>query len=377
MIRKFTTLFILAVFVWLIWSFSGRNTPLLEPNSYISVVEEINPSDSLSRNIIGIQPYMEVSDYFSQVIFKEKIRQYLVTANSIAFIKKSTLVIYPENIGTWLLLLNEKHNLAEKKTLNEVMRTIAFSNAFDFFLGYIKTGDESNTEFSSIIRMKAKSMAKAYFETFSDLAIETNAYIVAGSILLPDPSVDDGEINLNLSGPLYNASFLFGPDGKVVGNPILKSFPNSTEASYTSAGDPNTLQVFDLPIGKTFILPFNDSWQSDAYENAINDSAEIIIGSSFFPGNHTLHSKWTGYDGEINPENLDFGDIDKLSNKEAWEKYSLPKQIKSTKANVGFNVFFRGDLWDLGPAGQPLVVLNHKILPITPAGKGGVWSFNF
>ncbi|MEB2779838.1 nitrilase-related carbon-nitrogen hydrolase [Algoriphagus sp. C2-6-M1] len=377
MIRKFITLVTLAVFLWLLWSFSGRNTPLNEPKSYISVIEEINPSDSLKRNIVGIQPYMEVSDYFSQIIFKEKIRQYLVAANGKSFIKKNTLVIYPEHIGTWLLLLDEKHNLAEKKTLSEAMRIIAFSNAFDFFLGYLKTSDEANTEISSIIRMKAKSMLRVYFETFRDLAIETGTHIVAGSILLPEPSVVDGEIYLKLDGPLYNASFLFGPDGKVVGTPILKSFPNSTEDSYTSAGDPTKSQVFDLPFGRTVIMLCDDSWHNQTYENAINDAAEIIVGSSFYAGNQTMNSKWTGYDGKTSPKNLDLEDVGKLSTKEAWEKYSLPEQIKHTKADVAFNVFFRGDLWDLGPAGQPLVVLNNKSLPITPAGKGGIWSLNY
>lgn len=375
MIRKFITLFILAVFVWLIWSFSGRNTPLTEPKSYISVVEEINPSDSLSRNIIGIQPYMEVSDYFNQIIFKDKIRQYLVAANGKAFIKENTLVIYPEYIGTWLLLLGEKRNLDEKNTLQEAMSTIVYSNAFDFFLGYLKTGDETNTEFSSIFRMKAKSMLEAYYKTFSELSIETNSYIVAGSIVLPEPRVVDGNIYLELDGPLYNASFLFGPDGKVIGNPILKAFLNSTEDSYTSAGDPKISQVFELPFGNISIMLCNDSWHSQTYENAINDSAEIILVSC--SGNHTMNSEWIGYDGKEIPENLDLEDIGRLTNLEAWEKYGFPAQIKSTKSSVGFNVFFRGNFWELESEGQPIAVLNNNILPVIPAGRGGVWSMNF
>ncbi|SFT86777.1 hypothetical protein SAMN04489724_2441 [Algoriphagus locisalis] len=377
MTRRIITLFILTVFVWLIWSFSGRNTPLQEPRNYLSVVQEINPSDSLSRNIVGIQPFMEVSDYFNQVIFKGKIRSYLVAATGKAFIKKNTIIVYPENIGTWLFLLNEIHSLSKKQTFNEVMKIIAFSNAFDFFLGYLKTGDETNKDVSSIIRMKAKAMVKAYSETFRELAIETNTYILAGSILLPEPKVVDGDIYLNLSGPLYNASFLFGPDGKIIGNPILKSFLNSTEEAYTSSGDPKNLQVFDLPFGKTCIIPFNDSWHPMAYENAINDSAEIILSTSFFLGNQTEHSLWKGYDGISSPENIDLDDVGKLSNKDAWEKYSLPKAMKETKAQVGMNVFFRGDFWDLGPSGQPIVVLNNQVLPVIPAGKGGVWSLNF
>lgn len=377
MIRKFITLFILAVFIWLIWSFSGRNTPLLEPTSYISVVEEINPSDSLTRNIIGIQPYMEVSDYFNQVSFKDKIRQYLVAASDKEFIKEHTLVVYPEYIGTWLLLLEEKHNLAEKETLKEVISTMIYSNAFDYFLGYLKTGDEENTEVSSIFRMKAKVMLKAYYETFSELSIETNTYIVAGSIVLPEPRVVDGEIYLKLNGPLYNASFIFGPDGKVVGDPILKAFPNANELPYTAAADPKNSTVFELPFGKTTVLLCNDSWHQEAYKNAIIDSAEIIIVSSFCTSNHSMTSKWSGYDGKESSLNFEMGDVGEITTVEAWEKYSLPAHIQNTKAHVGMNVFFRGDLWDLGSDGQPIALLNNTILPVTPAGKAGVWSLNF
>lgn len=377
MIRRIITLFTLTVFVWLVWSFSGRNTPLEEPESHMSVVQEINPSDSLTRNIVGIQPYMEVSDYFNQVIFKQKIRKYLVAATGNSFIQKNTIIVYPEHIGTWLFLLEEKHNLAEKNTLNEATRIIAVSNAFDFFLGYIKTGDETNKEISSIIRMKAKSMARAYSETFQDLAIETKTYILAGSILLPEPKVVDGEIIVKLGGPLYNASFLFGPDGKVVGSPILKTHLSSTEEEFTSPGAQENMQVFDLPFGKTCIIPFNDSCHPQSFEKTNAESAEIILSTSFFAGNQSMYSKWIGYDGKNGPDNIDSEDVGILSNKEAWEKYCLPQGIKNTQANVGFNVFFKGDFWDLNPSGQPIVVLNDQVLSVIPAGKGGIWSLNF
>ncbi|PZX52752.1 hypothetical protein LV84_03362 [Algoriphagus ratkowskyi] len=377
MIRKFITLLILAVFIWLIWSFSGRNTPLPESESHISVIEEINPSDTLSRNIIGIQPYMDVSDYFNQANFKFKIRQYLVAARDKDLIKKNTLVVYPEYIGTWLFLLEEKHNLAEKETINDVISTIIYSNAFDYFLGYLKTGKEENKEMSSIFRMKAKKMLQAYYETFSELSIETNSYIAAGSIILPEPSVVEGKIYLKLNGPLYNASFLFGPDGKVIGEPILKAFPNGNELPYTVAADTNLAPVFELPFGKTAILLSDDSWHEEAYINANKDSAEIIIVSSFSSGDYSMTSKRSGFDRKVNPLKFETGEIGEVKNQEAWEKYGLPSQIKNTKATVGMSVFFRGDLWNLNSIGQPIALLNNKTLSVTSTGKAGIWSLNF
>jgi predicted amidohydrolase len=377
MIRKLSTLIILTVFIWLIWSFSGRNTPLSEATSYLSITKEINPSDTLSRNIVGIQPFMEVSDYFNQVIFKDKLRQYLVAANTQEFIKENTLVVYPEYIGTWLLLLGEKRNLAEKETFEEAINIMIYSNAFDYFLGYLKTGEEENIRVSSIFRMKAKVMLTAYYETFSELAIETSTYIVAGSIVLPEPRVVDGEIYLKLNGPLYNASFLFGPNGKVVGNPILKAFPDTIEDQFTTAADPKNSPIFELPFGKTAIMMYNDSWQKEAYTNAIDEAAEIIVVSSFCRDDQAMTAKWSGYDGKVTPENVSISDVGELTNLEAWEKYGLPAQIKDTKATVGLNVFFQGKMWDLGSSGQPMAIINNMILPLTPAEQAGVWSLNF
>ncbi|MCE7056988.1 hypothetical protein LZF95_20075 [Algoriphagus sp. AGSA1] len=377
MVRNFITLITLAVFVWLVWSFSGRNTPLKSPDGYISVVEEINLADTLSRNILGVQPYMEVSDYFNQAVFKEKLKKYIIASSAKGLIRKNTLIVYPESIGTWLFLINEKHNLAEKKQLHKVLRAIAFSNAFDFLLGYIKTGDESNKEFSSIIRMKAKSMAKAYFETFGELAIETNSYLLAGSIVLPGPKVMNGEIYVDLNGSLRNASFLFGPDGKVVGDPIFKTFPHSAESTYFSFPDSADSQVFNLPFAKTAVILGYDSWFDQAYESAKSNDAEVIINPSFLSGNHSLLSKWQDFDGIHEPKNLDPADAGVLTIKDAWEKYSLPTQLKDMKSKVGLTVFFNGNLWDMGKGGHPIVVYNDEILPSIPAGKGGIWSLNY
>lgn len=225
--------------------------------------------------------------------------------------------------------------------------------------------------------MKAKSMVEAYTETFKELSIEFNSYILAGSIVLPEPRIVDGGIYINLNGPLYNASFLFGPDGKVVGEPILKSFLNSSEESFATAADPTNYPVFNLPFGKTSVLLYNDSWHNETYRNTKEYGAEIILVPSSFIGDYTMHSTWIGYDGIADSLSFDMKDIGKLTNLEAFEKYGLPSQIKETKAIVGMNVFLRGDLWEMSFFGQPIAVLNNTILPVTPGGKGGVWSLNF
>lgn len=375
--RHLISLFILLVFIWLIWSYSGRNMPLSEAVAHISVVQEINPSDSLNRNVVGIQPYMEVSDYFTQAKFKDKLRLYLIDADREEFLGGNTIVLFPEYIGTWLVLEGEKHILAKKETMKEAMTTMVWSNLFDFSLAYLKTSKETDRAASAIFRMKAKAMANSYFRTFSELAKESKIHIAAGSIILPDPDVVDGKIYVNPKGPLYNAAFVFGPDGKVIGDPILKAFPIESEILFLTAGIPVEIPTFDLPFAKTSVLVCADSWYPDAYQSANTQNAELILVPSFCTGDGAMDILWKGYNGNPEPDGTDLNDIDKLTEREAWVKYALPGQIRKTRAQAGLNVFLRGNLWDMGADGQPLAIFQNTLLQVTPADSAGIWSLNF
>jgi len=365
MIKKFITLIIFAIFIWLIWSYSGRNMPLPEAQSQISVIEEINPSDSLTRNIVGIQPYMVVTDYFNASIYEEKIRQYFMAAVNNKFIKKNTVTVYPEYIGTWLLLLGEKHMIADQSTLKGALNTILLSNVFDYLLGYIKTGEEENKEASAIFRMKAKAMLKVYQETFGRLAEDTESYIVAGSIILPDPTVVDGIIYVELNGPLYNTSFIFGPDGKVVGEPIRKVFPGNDEADLLTAGSKDNFQVFDLPIGKTTVLVCTDSQGTSEYKSLIDRSTEVVLVASYCNGEHALSSKW-GTDPD-----------EHLQKKIISNSHGSTNLLELPPNQVGINVFLHGSLWDLHYDGISAAIYKGENLPLSPSDKGGIWSLNF
>lgn len=370
-------LLLLLVAVWLIWAYSGRNHSLESPVDYISIIQEINPSDSLHRNVVGIQPYMEVRDYFSQEIFSQKMHLYLSAAQKKGFLKENTVVLLPEYIGTWLVLAGEKHIISEKSTLVEALTTMVFSNPLGFATAFFKTGEETDKAASAIFRMKAAEMAESYHKTFSALSKEFKTYLVAGSIILPEPSLLNGKIQINPKGPLFNVSFVFDPDGNIIGEPILKAFPIESENPFLTAGSTQKIPVFELPFAKTSILICADSWYPEAYQNTINQEAELILVPSFCTGNGAMMAPWMGYSGNEAPHGTDLKDILQLTEGQAWIKYALPGQIKKTKVQVGMNVFLRGNLWDMGADGQPFALFNQELLTISPADSAGIWSLNF
>ncbi|MBN3583255.1 hypothetical protein JYB64_12720 [Algoriphagus aestuarii] len=375
MLKRFISFLIFTVFVWLIWSYSGRNMPLPEPQTFLSVSEEVNLSDSLKRNVVGIQPYMLVTDFFDPILYKEKLRQYLSAANSSGFIRKNTTVVFPQYIGTWLVLADEKHVIAEEKTLNNAFKTLIFSNVFDYFLGYIKTGNEKNVPASAILRMKSKQMASVYYSTFSELAKEFQTYIVAGSIILPGPYVSDGELFLGTGKDLYNASFIFGPDGKIIGNPILEIFPNSDDLTFLKEPENQSILGFQLPFANASVLLGEDSWYPELYTQNAPSKSEVILVPSFQLGNNSMDSS------VVSTNRKPFADTDKtlsmngLKLKDVWKNYFLSDLDSTTTLKV--NVFLKGEFWEFKGEGHPMIIYKDSILSTKTTDMAGIWSVNY
>ncbi|TFV94253.1 carbon-nitrogen hydrolase [Algoriphagus kandeliae] len=374
--RLIVSSILLVIFIWLIWSSAGRGYLPEQPEAFLDLIEEVNPSDSLKRNILGIQPYMLAKDYLDQETFQQKMALYLDAALKSKLIQPNTVVLLPEYIGTWLVLSGEKHALAEKDNLKNAMSTLVLSNIIDFSVNYFQS-HETDRATATLFRMKARSMAQDYFTTFSQLAQQFNCYIAAGSIILPKPYIAEGELYIDKGGPLYNASFIFGPDGKIIGEPVLKVFPIESEIPFVSGEAVEKIPVFNLPMGKTSLLICADSWYPEPYQVANQSQAEIILVPSYLTGDESMEKPWQGYNGAPAPVGTNLNDIETISEWEAWNKYALPGRISQTNARVGMNVFLRGELWDLGADGQPLAVLNGLQLELKPADRAGIWSINF
>ncbi len=100
-------------------------------------------------------------------------------------------------------------------------------------------GANFHTTYDQMLAGGAEGMQLKYEEIFSDLAREFNLTIVAGSGYLPD-----------MTGVLRHRSFVFGPDGRMLG------FHDQTAAPQTESqiqlGD--DLNVIDTPAGRLGIL---------------------------------------------------------------------------------------------------------------------------
>jgi len=315
-------------------------------------------SDRGHGNLLGIEPYMIQQDYASKDSFFNKLNDYLLAAQREKYLNDKTIVVFPEYIGTWLVLAGESEKIFQAVTLEAAQRAMVFRHPLKF-LSYLLRSTEKGRAEAAFFRMKAYQMAEIYENTFSQLARDYSVTIIAGSIVLPAPQISSRHLILN-NGPLYNVSIVYQSDGIPLQPLISKAFPTARELPFTMPASPSGLPSFDTPAGLLGVLICADSWFPQAYVALKEQGIDLVAVPSYDVfGMQKWNQPWRGYDGWQAPNDVDLNDIEKITEAQAWNKYSLAGRIRSSGATYGMNVFLRGKLWDQDLGGWPATLVRE------------------
>lgn len=336
-----------------VWSFTGRSHSMRKPDLRLERIESFG-KDVKKGNLLGVQPWMIPNDYSKEENFREKIESYLETAHKRGFLNSKTIVVFPEYLGTWLVVAEEKESVISATKIEEAMRTLVLSNAYSFIWNLLKAKGKDSVR-DALFRMKSKEMSSIYVRTFSELARKYKITIVAGSILLPEPSVVDGTLRVG-HGALKNGSFVFSSDGKVVENSPLKIYPIEDEKTFVEAAPIVDLKVSSVPAGRIGVLVCADSWFPEVYDTFKKQNVDFVVVPSYVAPDNAMAAVWKGYNGASNPKDVSALDVDRITEGEAWLKYALGGRMSKSGATHGINVFLRGSLWDLGSDGETIWV---------------------
>jgi predicted amidohydrolase len=301
--------------------------------------------DTGKGNLLGIQPFMRRLDYASETSFHTRLTSYFRLAADRGWINARTVVVLPEYLGTWLVAAGESAAAISAPTIEQAMRSLVLGH-LPSFAGQMLRAKEKNRVNASLFRLKAPEMARIYSAVFSSLAKEYQTTIVAGSILLPNPQVIDGQV-VPGKGNLYNTSFVFHPDGRADQRIARKSFPTADERPFVDAAPVNDLPVFETPAGRLGVLVCADSWFPEAYQCLRSQNVDLLAVPSASSPAAVWDKPWKGYSGWPETPDIDRADILSLTERQAWEKYAIAGRIASAGAKAGINVFLFGDLWDL------------------------------
>lgn len=360
-----------AMLAWNNWLQGGIDSPI-KPSKASQVIWHIEQIGSRSErgNLLGIQPWMEPADYQTGLTFREKLAGYLKTANdSGLIIPQKTIVILPEYLGTWLVAMNEGNRVYGAKTIQDGLTGMVLSHPFRFWQTYRTVPDSigDKTKYA-LFAMKSRQMAYEYQLTFDMLAAEFDVTIVAGSILLTNPSVQNGKLVAG-EGPLYNVSAVFRPDGRIEPQLIRKVYPITDELPFVCPTNPADVPVFDTPVGRLGVLVCADSWNSPVYKTLKQKGATLLAVPSYSAGDNVWKTRWGGYSGTPTPIDAR-ADVGKLTEGQAWLKYAMAgRAMPEAGITKGLNVFLRGKLWDLGTDGTT-IILNEKPGAAAAPGSG-------
>lgn len=320
-------------------------------------------------NLLAVQAWMQPHDYASEETFFARLDELLDEASARGLLGPRTVVVLPEYVGAWLVAEGESEGTFGAETTSDAMSNIVFSHPFAWMGALFSSPAEDGVTYATF-HAKGRRMAEVYQSVMSRLAKEHAVTLVGGSILLPEPSVKDGSIEVTEGGALYNASFVFGADGKLIGPAVLKSFPTADEQGFLAAGSPSELPVFDTPAGRLGVLVCADSWFPEAWSALEEGGAELVAVPVFVAGAGVWDEPWGGYSGHPAPDDVDTEDIGSLTEAEAWKKYALPGRLPSSGARAGVTAPLRGALWDLEGDGVALLSLPNGEAEDVPSYDG-------
>ncbi|WLH03124.1 carbon-nitrogen hydrolase family protein [Pseudomonas beijingensis] len=321
-------------------------------------VDQGTPADR--GNLLGIQPELFPTDYQSPERLHRKLAAYLQAARDMGFLNAKTVVVLPEHIGTWLMVGGEKDELYQATTLKEAMHWLAVSNPLAFIQALVSAQGDNRLD-DAYLRMKAERMAHDYQALFGGLAKEFGVTLVAGSIVLPEPSVSEGELKIG-RGALYNSSLVFGSDGRPIGQPQRQRHPVFEQRDVLGAEQPAAPLVIDTPAGRLGVLIGSDSWYPLHYRQLNEQGAQLIAVPAFVIGRGAWDKPWSGYKGLSTPSEVSLkpGEV---SEGQAWHRLTLTGQLPISHARGGISVFLRGQFWDSGSAGQSFISHNGQHFP--------------
>ncbi|WNW14133.1 nitrilase-related carbon-nitrogen hydrolase [Pseudomonas sp. DTU_2021_1001937_2_SI_NGA_ILE_001] len=365
--RKFFGLCLAALAVALLVSYGVWTTqrPMGHYLSDLRIRLAVSQGEAAGRgNLLGIETELYPTDYQDLGRLHRKLAAWLQQASDLGLVNDKTLVVLPEHIGTWLFAVGEKNQFYQAPSVDAAMDWLAWSNPLKFVTALLQARGEQRLD-DAHLRMKADDMAAQYQQLFGGLAAEFGVTLVAGSIVLPEPTVEQGRLHTG-SGPLYNVSLVFGANGKILGEPQRQLSPSVHQGGYIQPGGSAPLQVFDTPAGRLGVLIGSDSWQPGNYARLDASGAQLIAVPAFVPGRQRWEQAWEHHQGE------DLQQPAHLSEGEAWQRLTLTGQAPRSHAKAGISVFMRGQFWDQGSSGNSFL---HR-QPAPAASPGGARLIN-
>ncbi|PVZ13871.1 MULTISPECIES: nitrilase-related carbon-nitrogen hydrolase [unclassified Pseudomonas] len=266
-----------------------------EPAHYLAdlrvqlAVNEGTPSER--GNLLGVQAELFAPDYHDLPRLRLKLHAWLAQARQWGLLNPRTIVVLPEHTGTWLWLRGEKREFYQASHHSEASHWLAATHPLSFAWAWLGAEDTDRSA-DARLRLKAHHMAHEYMRLFGGLSREFGVTLVAGSVVLPTPVLDQGELRAG-SGPLYNVTLVFGPDGQVIGQPVRQVLAGALRGVADSDANASSA-LFDTPAGRLGVMIGHDSLDTDQARALVAAGAQLLAIPAWVDGDGwpQEHGRW-------------------------------------------------------------------------------------
>ncbi|GIX42683.1 MAG: hypothetical protein KatS3mg129_2416 [Leptospiraceae bacterium] len=263
--RKF---FIFTIFLVLslifISEFIGNKKPPNNPsiwNEPLDILIIKNKKPQNIKNIIFIEPFMNIFQYASEEIFYKKLDTIL--KNLQPYFRKDTIVIFPPQIGYWLITTEESFKIHLSKTYRNALFRLILYNPFSFLNHFFYTN--FNIE-KALYLVHSEKIFKLYTQTFAKLSKKYNINILAGTVFSRRAYIKENLLFLHSEPQLEEYSILFSDKGLPI--KIIRDYDNITINQNNSLQIIlNNNQIQKINKNKP-VLFYNNSFSS---ENQLSD----------------------------------------------------------------------------------------------------------
>lgn len=311
-----------------------------------------------SGNVVGIEPVMEPLDYATADRFRNKIAGYLDAAKDQGWIAENTIVLLPEHLATWLVATDQGSRVYSEENATLPLMRLLLNHPLEVIKSLF-IFDDADPWAASLFRSRAGILSRNIEQVFGGLAKEYGITLVAGSAALMTAGIYDEGLSYG-HGPVFNASFVFGPNGKPIEDAVRKSHPIPAERGFTTPFPAKAQPVFEGAGRKYSVLICADSWFNDTFDTARAAKSNLVLVPAFLSGTDWL-APWSGYLGDTPEDEQWKRDIGRITEGEAWMKYAMPSKARARGIHDGMTVFLKGSLWGERGNGHALILENDTL----------------
>ncbi len=170
------------------------------------------PGAASPVDLFAVQPYMTLQDYRDPDAFADHLERLGAPVAHRAH--EAALVVFPEDIATFLALAAAPAGLDQVATLDDAFRLLGRRLLRQLL--WTRLRHRAGSMEAAFFTAAAPAVYRAWHRTFSRLARLWGATVVAGSALLPANALGYGSDAYQArDARVLNLSLTFGPDGQV------------------------------------------------------------------------------------------------------------------------------------------------------------------